>query len=35
MAPGVIAVRDSEAPNGPKLLISRDEFAAMVASLKR
>ncbi|NVI91385.1 DUF397 domain-containing protein [Actinomadura sp. BRA 177] len=30
-----IAVRDSKDPEGPKLLVGRDEFAALVASLKR
>lgn len=34
-APGVVAVRDSKDPDGPKLLVGRDEFAALVASLKR
>ncbi|TMQ94744.1 DUF397 domain-containing protein [Actinomadura soli] len=33
-APGVIAVRDSKDPDGPKLLVDRHEFAALVASLK-
>ncbi|WUH99768.1 DUF397 domain-containing protein [Spirillospora sp. NBC_00431] len=33
-APGLIAIRDSKNPNGPKLLIGRDEFAALVATLK-
>ena len=34
-APGVVAVRDSKDPDGPKLLVGREEFAALVASLKR
>jgi hypothetical protein len=34
-ASGVIAVRDSKNPDGPKLLLGRDEFAALVAVLKR
>ncbi|WP_433228123.1 DUF397 domain-containing protein [Actinomadura formosensis] len=33
-APGIIAVRDSKNPDGPKLLIARDEFAALVTTLK-
>lgn len=31
----VIGIRDSKDPSGPKLLVGRDEFAALVASLKR
>ncbi|WP_067797013.1 DUF397 domain-containing protein [Actinomadura formosensis] len=31
---GIIAVRDSKDPDGPKLLIARDEFAALMATLK-
>jgi hypothetical protein len=34
-APGVVAVRDSKDPDGPKLLVGREEFAALVTSLKR
>ena len=34
-APGVVAVRDSKDPDGPKLLVGSEEFAALVASLKR
>lgn len=30
-----IGVRDSKDPDGPKLLVGRGEFAALVASLKR
>ncbi|TDD88876.1 DUF397 domain-containing protein [Actinomadura darangshiensis] len=33
-APGIIAVRDSKDPDGPKLLMGRDEFAALAAILK-
>ncbi|MFF4240971.1 DUF397 domain-containing protein [Actinomadura geliboluensis] len=33
--PDGVAVRDSKDPNGPKLLVSHDEFAALVTSLKR
>jgi hypothetical protein len=32
--PEGVGVRDSKNPNGPKLLIARHEFAALVASLK-
>ncbi|MEU8798118.1 DUF397 domain-containing protein [Spirillospora sp. NPDC048819] len=32
---GVIGVRDSKDPDGPKLLMDADEFAALVAALKR
>ncbi|WUH99767.1 DUF397 domain-containing protein [Spirillospora sp. NBC_00431] len=32
--PGPIAIRDSKNPNGPKLLIGRDDFKALVATLK-
>ncbi|MFG2088039.1 MULTISPECIES: DUF397 domain-containing protein [unclassified Spirillospora] len=32
--PGIIAVRDSKNPDGPKLLLGRDEFAALVDVLK-
>ncbi|MBE1530753.1 DUF397 domain-containing protein [Actinomadura algeriensis] len=31
---GNIAVRDSENPEGPKLVVRRDVFAALVADLK-
>lgn len=33
--PGVIAVRDSKNPDGPQLIVGRDEFAVLVAALKR
>ncbi|TDB76906.1 DUF397 domain-containing protein [Actinomadura sp. KC216] len=33
-APGLIAIRDSKNPDGPKLLIGRDDFADLVATLK-
>lgn len=33
--PDSIAVRDSRDPSGPKLVMGRDEFAALVAALKR
>ncbi|TDC97252.1 DUF397 domain-containing protein [Actinomadura sp. 7K507] len=29
-----VGIRDSKNPNGPKLLLPRDDFAALVASLK-
>ncbi|MFB4308032.1 DUF397 domain-containing protein [Actinomadura sp. GTD37] len=32
---GAIGIRDSKDPHGPKLLVGRNEFAALVASLKR
>ncbi|MEU8799378.1 DUF397 domain-containing protein [Spirillospora sp. NPDC048819] len=32
---GNIAVRDSQDADGPKLLVSRDSFLALVAELKR
>ncbi|MVZ98912.1 DUF397 domain-containing protein [Actinomadura sp. LD22] len=34
-AAGVVAVRDSKDPDGPKLVVGRGEFAALVAVLKR
>jgi hypothetical protein len=34
-APGVVAVRDSKDPEGPKLVVGRDEFAVLIAALKR
>lgn len=30
-----VAVRDSKDPNGPKLLVSRRAFAALLSDLKR
>ncbi|WP_084263104.1 DUF397 domain-containing protein [Actinomadura formosensis] len=33
--PQAIALRDSKDPNGPKLLITRNHFAALVTDLKR
>ncbi|MVZ98914.1 DUF397 domain-containing protein [Actinomadura sp. LD22] len=33
-APGVVAVRDSKDPDGPKLIVRRGEFAALMAALK-
>ncbi|TDD94350.1 DUF397 domain-containing protein [Actinomadura rubrisoli] len=33
--PGLVAVRDSKDPNGPKLIVTRSSFAALVAELKR
>ncbi|MDL4814604.1 DUF397 domain-containing protein [Actinomadura opuntiae] len=33
-ASGAVAVRDSKDPDGPKLVVGRDEFAAFVAVLK-
>ncbi|MER6815432.1 DUF397 domain-containing protein [Spirillospora sp. NPDC000708] len=31
---GVVAVRDSKDPDGPKLVVRRDEFATLMAALK-
>ncbi|TDC49793.1 DUF397 domain-containing protein [Actinomadura sp. KC345] len=33
-APGIIALRDSKNPDGPKLILERNDFAALVAALK-
>lgn len=33
-APGVVAVRDSADPDGPRLALTRDAFAGMVAAIK-
>lgn len=33
-AAGVVAVRDSKDPDGPKLVVGRDEFANLMAALK-
>jgi hypothetical protein len=30
-----VGVRDSKDPDGPKLVVSRDAFAALMATLKR
>lgn len=32
--PSGVGVRDSKDPDGPKLVVSRDEFAMLVAALK-
>ncbi|XRQ13531.1 DUF397 domain-containing protein [Actinomadura welshii] len=32
--PEGVGIRDSKNPNGPKLLLGRDEFAALVGVLK-
>ncbi|WP_347813305.1 DUF397 domain-containing protein [Actinomadura sp. KC345] len=32
---GTIAFRDSKDPDGPKLVVGRGEFAALVEALKR
>ncbi|TYK46009.1 DUF397 domain-containing protein [Actinomadura decatromicini] len=32
---GLTAIRDSKNPDGPKLLLERNEFAALVTALKR
>lgn len=32
--PGGVGVRDSKDPGGPKFLLPRDEFAALLAALK-
>lgn len=34
-APGVVAVRDSKDPDGPKFVVGRGEFATLVAHLKQ
>ncbi|MUN42288.1 DUF397 domain-containing protein [Actinomadura litoris] len=34
-APGLVAIRDSKDPHGPKLVIPRDTFASLVTVLKR
>ncbi|WP_192759942.1 DUF397 domain-containing protein [Actinomadura algeriensis] len=34
-APGLVAVRDSKDPDGPKLLIARGEFQRFAEVLKR
>ncbi|TDE33772.1 DUF397 domain-containing protein [Actinomadura sp. 6K520] len=33
--PGTVAVRDSKDPDGPKLVVSRRAFAALLTDLKR
>ncbi|MBT2208447.1 DUF397 domain-containing protein [Actinomadura sp. NEAU-AAG7] len=33
--PGLVAIRDSKDPHGPKLVIPRDTFASLVTVLKR
>ncbi|QKW39324.1 DUF397 domain-containing protein [Actinomadura sp. NAK00032] len=33
--PGTVAVRDSKDPDGPKLLVTRRAFAALLSDLKR
>lgn len=32
--PQAIGIRDSKDPEGPRLVVGRDEFAALVAALK-
>jgi hypothetical protein len=32
--PGVVAVRDSKNPDGPALVVSRDEWASFLARLR-
>jgi Domain of unknown function (DUF397) len=32
--PGIIAVRDSKNPDGPALIVSRDEWASFIARLQ-
>ena len=32
--PGIVAVRDSKNPDGPVLLVSRDEWASFVTRLR-
>ncbi|MER6815433.1 DUF397 domain-containing protein [Spirillospora sp. NPDC000708] len=33
-AAGVVAVRDSKDPDGPKLVVGREQFATLMAALK-
>ena len=33
--PGIVAVRDSKEPHGPKLRFSREEWRAFTTSIKR
>jgi hypothetical protein len=33
--PGTVAVRDSKDPDGPKLLVTRRAFAALLSDLKQ
>ncbi|WP_347813339.1 DUF397 domain-containing protein [Actinomadura sp. KC345] len=33
--PSGVGVRDSKDPDGPKLVVARDTFSALVADLKR
>ena len=33
--PGIVAVRDSKEPHGPKLRFSREEWRAFTSSIKR
>ena len=32
--PGIVAVRDSKNPDGPVLIISRDEWASFIARIR-
>ena len=32
--PGVIAIRDSKSPDGPALIVSRDEWASFITGLR-
>ncbi|WP_084265163.1 DUF397 domain-containing protein [Actinomadura macra] len=32
---GSVGVRDSKDPNGPRLVVSRDDFATLITGLKR
>ncbi|MGI5322749.1 DUF397 domain-containing protein [Actinomadura nitritigenes] len=32
--PQAVGIRDSKDPEGPRLVVGRDEFAALVAALK-
>lgn len=34
-APGTVAVRDSKDPDGPKLVVGREEFAVLMAQVRR
>jgi hypothetical protein len=33
--PGVVAVRDSKDPDGPRLVLSRESFRTLAAALKK
>jgi hypothetical protein len=33
--PGIVAVRDSKNPGGPELIVSRDEWTALICGVRR